>query len=432
MFKRNLNIDFSPEEELEDNSASEVAELESSADRLAAHLLREWIDLSADQRVALKALIWEIDQACDLIDTNVEGVISSFQNISSRSQEQADQIRNLADLSQEIEIDGEKRSVADLSSGLKDILAELIEKIVQLSSRGMSMVYKLNDINDELVHVDESIGQIERINSQTNLLALNAKIEAARAGEAGRGFAVVANEVRELAKTVDTLSTSLKGQISSISCGLQGAYQLVEEIATMDLSEQNLEINAGFSKMVDRLTSQNEQVADVLQHSATATQEISRDISMAVVSLQFHDRTKQIFQNVNVALGICSDSMDALSSRSEDAAADMDEETASAETFREEIVGGFTLNEMSRRFEAEFYPNAALVAGVHAIPAAEDDAVHLFDEAADAAAEETDSDRDLDEVFETVTPPATVPQMAASDNSTSDNDFADDDEIELF
>lgn len=222
MFKRNLKIDFSPEEELEDNSASEVAELESSADRLGAHLLREWIDLSADQRVALKALIWEIDQACDLIDTNVEGVISSFQNISSRSQEQADQIRNLADLSQEIEIDGEKRSVADLSSGLKDILAELIEKIVQLSSRGMSMVYKLNDINDELAHVDESIGQIERINSQTNLLALNAKIEAARAGEAGRGFAVVANEVRELAKTVDTLSTSLKGQISSISCGLQG------------------------------------------------------------------------------------------------------------------------------------------------------------------------------------------------------------------
>lgn len=426
------NEDFLKEEESQNSSTSNLMrEFEPCGD-LAVYLLREWMNLSVDQRTAFKGLIDEIDQACDLIDTNIEGVISSFQNISGRSREQADQIQNLAALSQEIEIDGEKRNVADLATSLKDILAELIEKIVQLSSRGMSMVYKLNDINDELVHVDASIGQIERINSQTNLLALNAKIEAARAGDAGRGFAVVANEVRELAKTVDTLSSDLKGQISSISTGLQGAYQLVEEIATMDLSEQNLEINAGFSKMVDCLIEQNEQVADVLQHSATSSKEISQDISMAVVSMQFHDRTKQIFQNVNLALGVFSGALEGLAGRSLEIAFEGDEPVSASNEFKEELIGCFSLNEMSKRFEARFYPNAIPMAGIQIDP---------VPEAVPEQVAEPVSEVDLDQAFEhTLDAVSATPvdalepsnQPPPPDSFAGDTDFADDDEIELF
>jgi methyl-accepting chemotaxis protein len=350
------------------SSALDGAGVDSESYELLFRLLKSSLDLSADQQTALNGLMEEIDRACALIDTNIEGVTSSFQNISTRSREQAEQIGNLATLSQEIVIDGQPRNVADLASGLKDILAELIEKIVQLSSRGMSMVYKLNDINDELVHVEESVGKIEKINSQTNLLALNAKIEASRAGEAGRGFSVVANEVRELAKTVETLSTDLKAQINSISTGLRGAYQLVEEIATMDLSEQNLEINAGFNSMVDRLISQNEQVSEVLAHSAAASQEISRDISMAVVGMQFHDRTKQIFENVNNALDVISSSFDVLEADAQELGLAGDDEVERQDlAFRERLIGSFSLNEISQRFEARFQPGMMLNGGVTAV-----------------------------------------------------------------
>ncbi|MBO6508956.1 MAG: hypothetical protein JJ979_10865 [Roseibium sp.] len=432
MFEPVLKTDNDSDEEEAQNSSTEefVGNFEQSGD-LAVFLLREWMNLSVDQRSALKGLIEEIDQACDLIDTNIEDVISSFQNISGRSREQADQIQNLAALSQEIEIDGEKRDVADLATSLKDILAELIEKIVQLSSRGMSMVYKLNDINDELVHVDASIGQIERINSQTNLLALNAKIEAARAGDAGRGFAVVANEVRELAKTVDTLSSDLKSQISSISTGLRGAYQLVEEIATMDLSEQNLEINAGFSKMVDCLIEQNEQVANVLQHSATSSKEISQDISMAVVSMQFHDRTKQIFQNVNMALGVFSGALDNLAERSSEVGFDGEEPVVAADEFKKELIGCFSLNEMSERFEAKFYPNAVPMAGIQVVPAPDaslEEALESDLNLAPDAPVQPQPDAGEEQVHDSPETP-TQPQPASFSN---DQDFADDDEIELF
>ncbi|WP_428675155.1 methyl-accepting chemotaxis protein [Roseibium sp.] len=412
MLRAFIDSEITDTEEIEESSsAASFAEDVSDTDETAGNLLRDWQAFSADQREALTALMEEIDRACGLIDTNIEGISSSFNNIAGRSQDQTNQIQHLADLSQEIEIDGEKRDMADLATDLKNILADLIEKIVQLSSRGMSMVYKLNDINDELVHVESSIGQIERINSQTNLLALNAKIEAARAGEAGRGFAVVADEVRELAKTVDTLSTDLKAQIGSITAGLGGAYQLVEEIATMDLSEQNLEINAGFSKMVDCLIAQNEQVGEVLQHSVTSSKEITRDISMAVVSLQFHDRTKQMFQNINTALNVVAGNLETLEDRGRHfCSAD---ETASSGTgaFRDELIGCFSLNEMSQRFQARFYPGSVPMQGIQAVPAFDDPDVDLF------------------EVPDTA--PADTPPPEAVETAKTGGEFGDDD-IELF
>ncbi len=399
----------------------------------ASALLRDWLTFSIDQRNALAGLMEEIDRACGLIDANIEGVSSSFGNIASRSQEQTTQIQNLADLSQEIEIDGEKRNMAELAEDLKNILADMIEKIVQLSSRGMSMVYKLNDINDELVHVEASIGQIERINSQTNLLALNAKIEAARAGDAGRGFAVVADEVRELAKTVDTLSTDLKAQIGSISSGLGGAYQLVEEIATMDLSERNLEINAGFGKIVDCLISQNERVADVLQHSVASSREITRDISMAVVNLQFHDRTKQMFQNVNGALNVVANTLEVMETRGSAYSWEDFPPGGDSGKFRDNFIGSFSLNEMSQRFQARFYPGQAALHGIKAVPVIEDPDVDLFD----APVAGPDGELFADPVRSSgpgygIAPASPSGVAAATNAGSNDDDFENDDDIELF
>jgi len=343
-------------------------------------LLLGWTEISLAQQQAFEGLIAEIDQACDLIDRNIEDVTSRFQNIADRSQGQSQAVQNLAELVQTIDIDGEKRTLAELASGLKDILSDLIEKIVQLSSRGMSMVYKLNDINGELEQVEGSISQIEKINSQTNLLALNAKIEAARAGEAGRGFAVVANEVRDLAKTVDSLSTDLKEQIGSIASGLRGAHVLVTEIATMDLSEENLEVNAGFTKMVDCLVEQNRQISEVLQETAGTTQEITRDISAAVFAMQFHDRTKQMFQNVN---GAISEMSMHLSEVSGGGLAGRAPGTEAADDLKQRIVGSFSLQEMSQRFQARFYPGETGIQCVQLVPVdagddEDDDDIELF------------------------------------------------------
>ncbi len=343
----------------EKTAASGGSQGNLSSDNLS--ILEQWLGFSEAQKRGLRALVSEIDRTCEIVDDNITDVTGRFQNIAVRSREQSATVQNLATIAQSVEIDGEKITLSELAKTLNDILSDLIEKVIQLSSRGMSMVYKLNDMTGELDHVQGSIDKIEKINSQTNLLALNAKIEAARAGEAGRGFAVVADEVRELAKTVDNLSTDLKVQIGGISEGLQGAHVLVKEIAMMDLANENLEVNSGFTKMVDCLVRQNTELSEVLQTTVESTDQITNDISAAVVGLQFHDRTKQCLENASWALDEFAAVGGELQQKTEETQAIDNEQTeAAAVEISNRILERFTLGDVRQRVRQELLPNAPL------------------------------------------------------------------------
>lgn len=74
---------------------------------------------------------------------------------------------------------------------------------------------QLFDLSREVLDVaSRKVSAIEDITRRTKMLAMNALIEAARAGEAGRGFAVVANEVSDISKQVNVLTTALRSEIT--------------------------------------------------------------------------------------------------------------------------------------------------------------------------------------------------------------------------
>jgi methyl-accepting chemotaxis protein len=317
-----------------------------------------------------------------LIDHNVGDVSRRFQNLACTSRDQTKAVQRLADVIQTVDLgDGEPVPISVIVDGLRGTISEFVEKIVFLSSRGVTLVYKLDDVLTDLKGVQGSIAAIDRINRQTNLLALNAKIEAARAGEAGRGFAVVADEVRELASSVDRLSSNLKRQLGMISSGINDCTGVLQEIAGIDTTEENLLANERITTMMNALLEQNMQFAAALDRSAAASESIANDIAAAVVGMQFQDRAMQLIENVSGTLDISISGLGELASDTT-ARIPLQAGMEQADSIADRILGNCKLGDirvkLSRRFGRQAdAPHADTAPGAGG-EAADDDGIELF------------------------------------------------------
>jgi methyl-accepting chemotaxis protein len=299
----------------------------------------------------LEALGGEINIVTDDMRTNVFGLTGRFENIVATTREQTHTVQELVGSIQTVKVEGEVIPLTELAGTLGDTLSQLVGKITVLSTRGASMSSALNGVMNELKSVSTSITEIDKINRQTNLLALNAKIEAARAGEAGRGFSVVADEVRELAKAVNNLSEMIRRQISSISSGLKNSQTFLNDIASVDMSEENLNAHTRVKQVMHCLVEQNTRYAGVLEQTAATADQITKDVTAAIVAMQFEDRAKQRLDNVRKAMGSLAPVVEDLQRHAQRSAPD-GAQRDSDRLWVEQMIESCTLVEMRKRLAA--------------------------------------------------------------------------------
>jgi methyl-accepting chemotaxis protein len=324
----------------------------AAGDDMLADLLRRWLGLSDVQRRALDALINEVGiTSCD-IEANVQDLSRRLQSVAGAAREQSATVQDLVASIQAVKLDNEVIPLPEVASSLGDTLAGLVGKVTLLSSRGASLSTTLDGVLTELTSVEASVAQIDKVNKQTNLLALNAKIEAARAGEAGRGFSVVADEVRELAKTVNELSGLIRGQISSIARGLHTSHGMLQDIASVDRSDESVDANARIRTIMRCLVEQNARYAGVLQHTAETTDRINRDVSAAVVGMQFQDLAKQRLENASGIIAAVAGAAHDLHRQSARAAGPGAVEDRSSQEWIDRMLAQLTLSEVRNRLAA--------------------------------------------------------------------------------
>ncbi len=340
----------------------------------AKHVAQELISFAAAQSKAAEALMGELSHTSQVVERSVDGLVDRFQSMASTARDQTETVQSLMSSAQSIEINGEVVPLSELARSLGEVVSSLVEKVIHLSSRSVA----LDDVQVEMKSMQASIAQIDKINKQTNLLSLNAKIEAARAGAAGRGFAVVATEVGELARAVNTLSDTIKRQMASVSEGIRRSDNLLREISSIDMSEDNLKAHDRIKFMIDSLLIQNATIADALRKTAKTSQQMEQAVSGAIMDMQFQDRVMQHIQNVNGALAVMSRKGGLFAAKS--LAAFEVLPLASSETaMLQEIADQFTLSELRDRFVAalQLEGTIGLQDNASAKPAANDD-VDLF------------------------------------------------------
>jgi len=147
-------------------------------------------------------------------------------------------------------------------------MQEYASEVSDSVSTGLELASKtavaMDEINEEVNAINESIAVIDQIAFQTNILSLNAAVEAATAGEAGKGFAVVAGEVRNLANRSAEAANEIKTIVSNATIKANNGKELTDKMIH-GYNVLNTNIKNTVELIKDVVNASKEQEAGIIQ-----------------------------------------------------------------------------------------------------------------------------------------------------------------------
>jgi methyl-accepting chemotaxis protein len=216
------------------------------------------------------------------LSLDIQNLSTESERLATSSSQQASSIEQTVSAVLQIgsNMQNSSKSVSDMSSLANEVNILANDGELYASQTASSM----DDINDQVNAINNSIAVIDKIAFQTNILSLNAAVEAATAGEAGKGFAVVAQEVRNLASRSTDAAKDIKDLVQNAIIKTDQGKEISNKMI-VGYSQLNKKISQT-KKMIDDVT-----LATSQQQYAIA--EVNRAIDQLETTTQ---------QNVNSAL----------------------------------------------------------------------------------------------------------------------------------
>jgi methyl-accepting chemotaxis protein len=240
------------------------------------------------------------------LETNANTMTNSVTNLANKATQQAASLEETSAAVEEI------TSITRNNANNTTTMSQLGNKVKEAVSNGMTLASKTSDamdeINEQVTAITESITVIDQIAFQTNILSLNAAVEAATAGEAGKGFAVVAQEVRNLASRSADAANDIKTLVENaaqkanegkvVSDDMIKGYETLNDNATQtiniiqDVSLASKEQMRGIEQINDAITTLDK-VTQENAHEANSVAQIATEVSDMAEALVADASAKQ-------------------------------------------------------------------------------------------------------------------------------------------
>ncbi|MFW0702699.1 methyl-accepting chemotaxis protein [Aliarcobacter butzleri] len=213
-----------------------------------------------------------------LVENKINGItlqnsskilLTNVDKLNLSSNEAANSLKNTSTVLSEITQNVDKTSTQTIQ------MSSLANAVIGYSKEGLNLAQKtttaMDEINEKVSAINESITIIDQIAFQTNILSLNAAVEAATAGEAGRGFAVVAQEVRNLANRSTQAAYEIKKLVESANIKANNGKTIANEMI-----EGYTVLNTNIDKTIELISS----VADISKEQQVGIVQINSAINI--------------------------------------------------------------------------------------------------------------------------------------------------------
>ena len=234
----------------------------------------------------------QLDQAAQVLQDAIAGLIDSFGSITTQAKQQQDIAIRMIGTGLTAEEDSHA-SFERFAHDANETLEIFVDNTLRTSQVSIEQVNHMTEIGQKIHSVHTFLSDIDAISKQTNMLALNAAIEAARAGEAGRGFAVVADEVRALSLRTHSFNEQISQTMHTVEDMVDKAHVSIAALASHDMSyvlEAKMRVQHTMGQ-INELSHGMEAAVNQLNHIAA---EVERSTNVAITSLQFQDRISQM------------------------------------------------------------------------------------------------------------------------------------------
>eukprot|EP01029_Cantina_marsupialis_P005538 TRINITY_DN1608_c0_g3_i3.p1 TRINITY_DN1608_c0_g3~~TRINITY_DN1608_c0_g3_i3.p1 ORF type:complete len:430 (-),score=74.32 TRINITY_DN1608_c0_g3_i3:628-1917(-) len=244
----------------------------------------------------------------ETLENNSNTMSSSMENLAIKANEQAASLEQTAAAVEEIT--SITRGNADNANEMANLGKTVRHSVTTGEELASKTAFSMDEINQKVSAINESINIIDQIAFQTNILSLNAAVEAATAGEAGKGFAVVAQEVRNLAARSAEAAKEIKelvedanekaneGKVISDEM-IEGYKELNEHITKTihlieNVSSASKEQMTGIEQindaitMLDRVTQENASESNQVKSIANEVSKMAIDLVEDAKSKQFN------------------------------------------------------------------------------------------------------------------------------------------------
>jgi methyl-accepting chemotaxis protein len=194
----------------------------------------------------------------------------------------------------------------------------------------------LGEVKGYAKDLKEVAETVQHIALQVRLLSFNAAIEAARAGEAGQSFSVVAAEMRQLAGLSAEAGATMTRKVELIE---RIDHTLADMFRASSGSNESdagaiARADAAIRDVMERFKRLTTVLSSSVQIMESESEGVGREISDALVQLQFQDRVSQIVAHVAANCASLTDRLD------RDSAAALD-----ADRWIEDMALGFSTDE---------------------------------------------------------------------------------------
>jgi len=219
-----------------------------------------------------------------VLEENSTIMTKSMENLATKANEQA---ASLEEVSASLEeITSLTRNTSKNASQMSKLGQDVQSSVSKGHTLASNTANSMQQINEKVSAILESINSIDQIAFQTNILSLNAAVEAATAGEAGKGFAVVAQEVRNLASRSAEAAKDIKDLVETAS------HQAVE----------GKNISASMIEGYEELNTHMQETIKLIQNVSSASQEQISGIEQINHSVSVLDKMTQ--ENANEATNV--------------------------------------------------------------------------------------------------------------------------------